>query len=101
MAILERAHLEIIRAVDQQGSLTAAAETLHLTQSALSHTARKLEDQLGVTIWHREGRSLRPTQAGTYLLSVANRLLPQLDQAEALLRQFANGERGVLRIGME
>ncbi|MDE2623090.1 MAG: LysR family transcriptional regulator [Betaproteobacteria bacterium] len=101
MAILERAHLEIIRAVDQQGSLTAAAETLHLTQSALSHTARKLEDQLGVAIWHREGRSLRPTQAGTYLLSVANRLLPQLDQAEALLRQFANGERGVLRIGME
>ena len=101
MSILERAHLEIVRAVERQGSLTAAAETLHLTQSALSHTVRKLEDQLGVAIWHREGRSLRPTQAGAYLLSVANRLLPQLEQAEERLRQFARGERGTLRIGME
>ena len=101
MSILERAHLEVVRAVERQGSLTAAAETLHLTQSALSHTVRKLEDQLGVAIWYREGRSLRPTQAGAYLLSVANRLLPQIDQAEERLKQFAQGERGTLRIGME
>jgi len=99
--ILERAHLEIVRAVAQQGSMTAAAEALHLTQSALSHTVRKLEDQLGVAVWHREGRSLRPTQAGEYLLAVANRLLPQLEHAEARLKQFAQGERGALRIGME
>ncbi len=101
MSILERAHLEIIRAVEQHGSLTAAAEKLHLTQSALSHTVRKLEEQLGLTIWYREGRRLRPTQAGEYLLTVANRLLPQLDHAEERLKQFAQGERGSLRIGME
>lgn len=101
MAVLERIHLAIIRAVDQHGSLTAAAEKLHLTQSALSHTVRKLEDQLGVAIWYREGRSLRPTQAGEYLLAVANRLLPQLSYAEERLAQFARGERGSLRIGME
>lgn len=101
MAILERSHLAIVRAVAQHGSLTAAAEQLHLTQSALSHTMRKLEDQLGVAIWHREGRSLRPTQAGEYLLAVASRLIPQLDHAEERLRQFARGERGALRIGME
>ncbi|MGL4751119.1 MAG: LysR family transcriptional regulator [Aeromonadaceae bacterium] len=101
MAILERSHLSIMRAVEQQGSLTAAAEALHLTQSALSHTMRKLEAQLGVAIWHREGRSLRPTQAGEYLLAVANRLEPQLIYAEEKLQQFARGERGTLRIGME
>lgn len=101
MPILERAHLEIVRAVEQHGSLTAAADKLHLTQSALSHTVRKLEDQLGLAIWHREGRRLRPTQAGEYLLAVANRLLPQLDHAEERLRQYASGERGTLRIGME
>lgn len=101
MAVLERIHLEIVHAVARHGSLTAAAETLHLTQSALSHTVRKLEDQLGLAIWHREGRSLRPTQAGLYLLSMANRLLPQLHQAEERLGQFARGERGTLRIGME
>ncbi|UXY16929.1 LysR family transcriptional regulator [Chitiniphilus purpureus] len=101
MPILERIHLAIIREVDRHGSLTAAAERLHLTQSALSHTMRKLEDQLGVAVWRREGRSLRPTQAGEYLLAVANRLVPQLALAEERLQQFANGERGALRIGME
>lgn len=101
MGTLERIHLEIVRAVEQHGSLTAAAKKLHLTQSALSHTMRKLEDQLGLAIWHREGRSLRPTQAGEYLLAVANRLLPQLAHAEERLEQFAQGERGSLRIGME
>ncbi|WP_459721210.1 LysR substrate-binding domain-containing protein [Sideroxyarcus sp. TK5] len=99
--MLERSHLEIIRAVSQHGSLTAAAEKLHLTQSALSHTVRKLEEQLGLPVWYREGRSLRPTQAGEYLLSVANRLLPQLVHTEERLKQFAQGERGSLRIGME
>lgn len=101
MAILERIHLAIIREVDRHGSLTAAAAQLNLTQSALSHSIRKLEDQIGVEVWHREGRSLRPTQAGEWLLAVANRLLPQLTHAEEQLRQFAQGERGTLRIGME
>jgi LysR family transcriptional regulator for metE and metH len=101
MAILERIHLTIIREVEQRGSLTAAARALHLTQSALSHTVRKLEEQLGVEIWHREGRSLRRTQAGEYLLTVANRLLPQLAHAEERMGHYAKGERGALRIGME
>ena len=76
MPILDRHHLEIVDAVARHGSLTAAAAQLHLTQSALSHTMRKLEEQLSTPIWHREGRSLRPTQAGHYLLGVAQRLLP-------------------------
>jgi len=99
--MLERMHLAIVQEVDRQGSLTAAASVLCLTQSALSHAMRKLEQQLGTDIWLREGRSLRLTQAGEYVLAVANRVLPQLTQAEARLRQFAEGERGALRIGME
>jgi LysR family transcriptional regulator for metE and metH len=99
--MLERIHLALVRAVAQQGSLTAAADTLHLTQSALSHTVKKLEQQLGAAIWHREGRRLRLTQAGEYLTGVAERLLPQLVHAEERLRQYARGERGTLRIGME
>lgn len=82
-------------------SLTAAAGVLNLTQSALSHSMKKLEQQLGTDVWLREGRSLRLTQAGQYLLAVANRVLPQLDLAEERLGQFAQGERGALRIGME
>ncbi|TFW28573.1 LysR family transcriptional regulator [Massilia horti] len=99
--MLERMHLSVIREVDRQGSLTAAADVLCLTQSALSHTIKKVEQQLGTAIWKREGRSLRLTQAGQYLLGLANRVLPQLEHAEQLMRQFAQGQRGVLRIGME
>lgn len=99
--MLERIHLAIVQEVAQQGSLTAAADTLCLTQSALSHSVKKLESLLGTAIWRREGRQLIPTQAGEYLLAVANRVLPQLNQAEERLRQYAEGERGTLRIGME
>ncbi|MDH1701748.1 LysR family transcriptional regulator [Comamonas terrigena] len=99
--MLERIHLAILQEVEKQGSLTAAADVLCVTQSALSHSMKKLEGQLGTDIWLREGRSLRLTQAGQYLLAVANRVLPQLDLAEARLKQFAQGERGALRIGME
>lgn len=99
--MLERNHLKVIQAVDQHGSVTAAAKHLHLTQSALSHTMRKLEQALGTDLWLREGRQLRLTQAGAYLLHTANRLLPQLEHAETRLRQFSEGKRGSLRIGME
>ncbi len=100
-ALLERAHLEILREIDRRGTLTAAAEALHLTQSALSHTIAKLERLAGVELWVREGRSLRLTQAGQYLLVLAERLLPQFESSELALSQYAAGERGTLRIGME
>lgn len=99
--MLERIHLSVVREIERQGSLTAAASVLCLTQSALSHTIKKLEQNLGTDIWLREGRSLKLTQAGQYLLAVANRVLPQLDHAEERIRQYAEGERGALRIGME
>lgn len=99
--MLERLHLTLIREVDRQGSLTAAADVLCLTQSALSHTVKKMEMFLGTPVWAREGRQLRLTQAGQYLLGLANRLLPQFEYAEEVMRQYAEGGRGTLRIGME
>jgi LysR family transcriptional regulator, regulator for metE and metH len=99
--MIERHHLAILRAVDQRGSLTAAAESLHLTQSALSHAIRKLEGQVGTELWEKDGRGLRLTEAGSYLLRVAQRLLPQLEHAETVVQQIAQGQRGTLRIGIE
>jgi LysR family transcriptional regulator for metE and metH len=74
---------------------------MKITQSALSHSVRKVEEQLGTRIWEREGRNLRLTSAGRYLLALAQRLLPQIEHAEHVLAQMARGERGTLRIGME
>lgn len=99
--MIDRTHLALIREVERCGSVTAAADTLCLTQSALSHTIKKIEQSLGVSIWLREGKRMRLTQAGQYLLAFSNRLLPQFEFVEARMKQFALGQRGTLRIGME
>ncbi|GAC09057.1 LysR family transcriptional regulator [Paraglaciecola chathamensis] len=99
--MLERHHLAIIHAVDKHGTLTEAANALHLTQSALSHGIKKLEVHLGAPVWRKDGRRLRLTQAGQGLLNLANRVLPQFEHSEQVIQQIAQGLRGALRIGME
>ncbi len=99
--MIERIHLKILREIERQGSLTAAADVLNLTQSALSHTIKKLEGQLNTELWMKEGRKLRLTEAGQYLQDQANRLLPQLERVDENLKRFANHEKGTLHIGME
>lgn len=99
--MIERTHLKILQAIDRQGSLTAAAESLYLTQSALSHTIKKLEGQIRSELWVKDGRNIRLTQAGEYLLKEAKRVLPQLERIDETLSRFANKEQGSLHIGME
>lgn len=99
--MLEKMHLSILREIARQGSLTAAAEQLNLSQSALSHSIKKLEHVLGLALWVKEGRSIKLTAAGEYLLGQANRILPQFERVEETLKQFAANERGTLHIGME
>lgn len=100
LLMIERIHLEIIQQVHKKGSLTAA-ESLCLTQSALSHAIKKLERKLGANIWEKEGRNLRFTQIGDFILNEASRLLPQLERAEDIIDQFVAGGKGSLSIGME
>lgn len=99
--MIDRSHLRILREIDAQGSLTAAATALHLTQSALSHKIIRLEQQIGTPVWRKEGRNLKLTQAGNYLLREAKRLLPQLERIDEVLEQYVKGEKGALSIGME
>lgn len=99
--MLDRQHLSILREVDRLGSLTAAAERLNVSQSALSHTIRKLEERYGVAMWEKDGRNLRLTEAGRYIVRLAQRVLPQIERAEAVLSDYRHGQRGSLKIGME
>lgn len=99
--MLDRQHLVIIREVSRCGSVTAAAGRMNLSQSAISHAVAKLEDRYQVKIWRKKGRSLHLTQAGEYLLELADRLLPELEHAEQVLADLARGRTGVIRIGME
>jgi LysR family transcriptional regulator for metE and metH len=91
----------IIRTVHQLGTLTEAAEQLCLSQSALSHAIKKLENYFGTPLWIKEGRRLRLTQAGHTLLNLAQRLLPQFEHSEQIIGNIAGGGQGNLRIGME
>ena len=99
--MLDRQHLHILSAVASTGTVTEAAKKLHVTQSALSHAIKKLEQAYSVKVWHKEGRRVRMTNAGQLLLKFGNRVIPQFEHAELQLQQIAKGERGTLRIGME
>jgi LysR family transcriptional regulator, regulator for metE and metH len=99
--MLDSQLLAILREVNRLGSVTAAADRLNLSQSALSHTIRRFEERYGVEVWRKRGRSLRFTQAGEHLLALAQRVLPQIEHAEDALADFASGRRGALRVGME
>ncbi|WP_461535471.1 LysR family transcriptional regulator [Spongorhabdus nitratireducens] len=99
--MLERIHLEILHAIKEYGTLTKAADSLHLSQSALSHSIKKLEGQIATAIWEKDGRTLRLTAAGEHIQTLASRVLPQFGHTELILSQIAKGEVGSLRIGME
>jgi len=99
--VLERIHLEILTAIKEHGTLTKAADSLYLSQSALRHSIKKLEGQIATPIWKKDGRNLRLTSAGERIQTLANRVLPQFSHTELLLKQIAKGEAGALRIGME
>ena len=100
---LERIHLSMLREVDRQGSLTAAARSLGLTQSALSHTVRKLEQQLGTRDLAARGTEPAPDAApGGTCSRWPSACLPAARARRARgCASSRSGERGTLRIGME
>jgi LysR family transcriptional regulator for metE and metH len=99
--MLDTQPLAILREIDRTGSLTDAADKLCLTQSAVSHAIKRFEERHRVHLWEREGRKLRLTPAGNYLLALANRVLPQLEHGAAMIEDYARGRQGAIRIGME
>lgn len=99
--MLERIHLEIIAALDTYGSLTKAAENLYLTQPALTHSIKKLEQLVGTKIWYKEGRDLKLTQSGKFLLKKAKYILPLFKETEYSLNAISQGKMGQFRIGVE
>ncbi|WP_019613059.1 LysR family transcriptional regulator [Psychromonas ossibalaenae] len=99
--MIEPSHLKIMIALHEKGTLTQAADSLCLTQSALSHQIRHLEKKLNVKLWQRCGRRLRLTPAGELLLKTAKKVMPALAQTEQALKAMGEGVEGLLRIGIE
>jgi LysR family transcriptional regulator for metE and metH len=98
---LDSRHLRLVAEVARTGNVTRAADRLHVTQSAVSHQLRDIEDRLGTPLFVRAGRRMFPTAAGAHLVQTAGRVLEEIGRAEAAVKQFARHETGEFRICTE
>ncbi|MCB1643923.1 MAG: LysR family transcriptional regulator [Pseudomonadales bacterium] len=99
--MIELRHLKTLVALRDTGSLVEAADRLYLTQSALSHQLKDLEDRLNCSLFVRKTKPPRFTSAGRRLLSLADEVIPMFRAAERDISRLAGGEAGRLHICIE
>ena len=90
--------LEIIRAIADTGSFTAAGEKLHVSQSAISRQILLLEEELGEPVFHRIGRRIRITPAGESLLQLSHRVFQDLQDTVATISDTRESLKGTIRL---
>ncbi|WP_288107643.1 LysR family transcriptional regulator [Limnobacter sp.] len=100
-SILELRHLRTLLAIDQTGGLSRAADLLHLTQSAVSHQIKALEDHFDDALLNRSAGGTRFTPLGMQLLTLARQVLPEVDRVELNIQKMRVGGSGPLRIAVE
>jgi LysR family transcriptional regulator for metE and metH len=98
---LEFRHLRTIKAIYEEGGLARAADRLHITQSALSHQIKGLEDQAGMELFVRRSKPMKLSAAGLRLLRLAEQVLPQVAAMEEEFRAMQQGKIGRLHIAIE
>ncbi len=99
--MIEVRHLHALIALAETGNLSKAGRRLHLSQPALSHQIKALEEHLGMAVFERKSQPLRFTPAGERLLATAYEVAKSLRQCERDLARIAEGEAGQLRIAVE
>ncbi|HYD61677.1 MAG TPA: LysR substrate-binding domain-containing protein [Noviherbaspirillum sp.] len=99
--VLDLRHLQTLIALRETGNISRAAGLLHVTQSALSHQIKMVEDFYGLPLFVRKSAPLAFTPAGKRLLALAEQMVPALEEADRDLRKFAQGTHGTLRIAIE
>ncbi|AHM04282.1 Transcriptional activator MetR [Roseibacterium elongatum DSM 19469] len=98
---LEFRHLRTIKAIHEEGGLARAAERLHITQSALSHQIKGLEDQAGLELFVRRSKPMRLSPAGLKLLRLAEDVLPRIAAVQEEFEGLRSGKTGRLHIAIE
>ncbi|MFP5510740.1 MAG: LysR substrate-binding domain-containing protein [Alphaproteobacteria bacterium] len=98
---IEFRHLRTIKAIHEAGGLGRAADLLNMTQSALSHQIKGLEDQTGVELFVRRSKPLKLSAAGQRLLRAAERILPEVAALEQEFSGLREGKAGRLHIAIE
>jgi LysR family transcriptional regulator for metE and metH len=95
--MLELRHLRTLSALRSAGSLVRAAQLLNLTQSALSHQIKLIEERYQARLFQRKSAPIAFTAAGRRLLELADRVLPSIDEAERDLVRLAQADAGLAR----
>lgn len=98
---IEFRHLRTIKAIHDAGGLGRAADLLNITQSALSHQVKGLEDQAGVELFVRRSKPLKLSAAGMRLLRLAEDVLPRVAALEEDFAGLRAGKAGRLHIAIE
>ncbi len=98
---IEFRHLRTIKAIHQEGGLARAADMLNITQSALSHQIKGLEDQAGVELFLRRSKPMKLSAAGLRLLRLAEQVLPQVEAIQAEFSALRDGNTGLMYIAIE
>jgi DNA-binding transcriptional LysR family regulator len=96
---LDSRQLHAFSALARRGSFTLAAKDLFLTQSAVSHAIKALEDDLGCRLLDRVGRRVLLTQAGEQFLRHTEKILREMETARAGLESLTKWGHGRLRVG--
>ncbi|OWU83248.1 XRE family transcriptional regulator [Oceanicola sp. 22II-s10i] len=98
---IELRHLRTVKAIHEAGGLARAADRLNITQSALSHQIKGLEDQTGIELFVRRSKPLRLSAAGERFLRAAERVLPEIAALEEEFEGLRDGSAGRLHIAIE
>ncbi|NOE25035.1 LysR family transcriptional regulator [Ruegeria sp. HKCCD6157] len=98
---IEFRHLRTIKAIHECGGLARAADQLNITQSALSHQIKGLEDQAGVELFLRRSKPMKLSAAGLRLLRLAEQILPQVEAAQNEFSSLRDGRTGRMHIAIE
>lgn len=98
---IEFRHLRSIKAIHEAGGLARAADIMNITQSALSHQIKGLEDQAGVELFVRRSKPLRLSAAGLRLLRLAEKVLPEVDALQEEFTGLREGRTGRMHIAIE
>ncbi|MGF0171537.1 LysR family transcriptional regulator [Streptomyces sp. Marseille-Q5077] len=91
--------LQILRTLRERGTVTATAEALRMTPSAVSQQLTNLARQVGVPLLEAQGRRVRLTDAARLVLRHAEAVFEQLERADAELAAYVHGEVGEVRVG--
>jgi len=94
-------HFRLVDTISKEGTLTKAATSLHLTQSALSHQLKELEKELDIEVFHRQGKKLHLSEIGYRFLRSSEKIIAEIRSMEEDIRNYKNGKTGKLNISMQ